>query len=342
MKAWVAESHGRPLDVLALHEVEEPVAGSGQVVVKVHAATVNMQEVDMIYGRYATLPEPAPFVPGAEVLGTVESAGPGAEGWLGRRVVGMPRGVKGGYAERALLPTDMVFDAPDLPDVEAAAVFWPFHVAWFCLFERGQTRRDETVLVHAAAGGVGSMALQLAVHTGARVIATAGSDEKVRACRELGAEHAVNYEKEDFLDAVLEITGGRGVDVAFDTVGGPVMPKTWQCMALGGRYLMVGLSSGIEQEDEPTTLRPIFTRNISVIASLITYAHEPRPLSRNTIFSLPPREVGDRIHDRLLSLLERGRVRPVVGLDVPFEKLPEAVDAFERRRVVGRAVITVP
>jgi NADPH:quinone reductase len=342
MKAWVAERLGRPKDVLVLKDLPElPPPGPRQVVVDVHAIALNMQEVDMIRGRYATIPQPAPFVPGAEVLGVVRAAGAGAESLLGRRVVGQPKGIIGGYAERALMPIDMVFDAPELPTVEAAATFWPFHVAWFGLHVRGAISSADTVLIHAGAGGVGSAAVQLAVDAGARVIATASNPDKRRLCRELGADEAIDYSGGTFADQVIECTGGEGVDLAFDTVGGAVSRETWRCLRFGGRHLLVGFSSGIEQEDDPITLRPILSKNISLVGCLLTYAATPRSVAQAPQFNLPSRAVGEHIHTEILDALYQKRVRPVVGLTVPFSRLVEAVDRFDRRETTGRVVVTL-
>jgi NADPH2:quinone reductase len=342
MKAWVAERLGTPKDVLVLKDVPELAPpGPRQVVVDVQAIALNMQEIDMIRGRYATIPQPAPFVPGAEVLGVVREAGEGAESLLGRRVVGQPRGIMGGYAERALMPVDMVFDAPDLPNVQAAATFWPFHVAWFALHVRGTISAKDTVLIHAGAGGVGSAAVQVAVDAGARVIATASNPEKLRLCRELGADEAIEYMGGTFADEILECTGGEGVDLAFDTVGGAVSRETWRCLRFGGRHLIVGFSSGIEQEDEPIPLRPVISKNISLVGCILTYAETPRTVAEAPQFNLPSRAVGERIHAEILDALRQKRVRPVVGLTVPFSRLVEAVDSFDRRKTMGRVVVTL-
>ena len=156
--------------------------------------TLNFNDLDGIHGRYKTVPRPVPYIPGMEVLGVVEECGTGAESWLGRRVVAIPSGAFGGYAEYVVAPAGMAFEMPsDMPEPEAAAIFMPFHLAWLALYERARVQPGETLLVHAGAGGAGSAALQLGVHAGARVFATAGSPEKTKLCLELGAELAINY-----------------------------------------------------------------------------------------------------------------------------------------------------
>ena len=349
MRAWVADRFGKPSEVLTTRDVEMPEVGDGDLLVKVEAATLNNNDLDAIWGRWATLPVPAPFVPGLEVLGTVEACGPGTEDWTGRRVVGMPRGGFGGYAEYAVLPRTMAFQMPtEMPTAEAAAIFWPFHLAWLCLFTRGGLREAETVMVHSAAGGAGSAAVQLAVGAGARVIATVGSDEKLAICRELGAETAINYRSEDLVAAVREATGGAGVDVAFDGTGGDLTELTWQCMGFGGRHVIFGFSSGIEQTDEArVSLRQPIFGNFSLVGALSTYVDHDRIVEETGLemkranFNFPSRQLGEEIHGRLLELLERGRIRPVVDREVPFAELPEAIDAFERREIVGRVVVHV-
>src|SRR4051794_5860276 len=163
--------------------------------------------------------------------------------------------------------------------------------------ERGRLQRGETVLVHAAAGGIGSAAVQLGAHAGARVIATAGSLEKCALARELGADVAVDYRAEDFVGAVLDATDGRGVDVAFDTIGGDVTTQTFRCMAFGGRHLVVGFSSGIEAEDQGIVPRPIVFGSFDLCGVILSYADDPLVAKRHSGFNLPSRALGERIHE---------------------------------------------
>jgi len=197
------------------------------------------------------------------------------------------------------------------------------------------------VLVHAAAGGIGSAAVQLAVHAGARVIATAGSDEKVQFCRDLGADVAVNYRADNFADAVLDATGGRGVDVAFDTVGGAVTVDTFRCMAFNGRHLVVGFSGGIEAEDSGVIPRPILFGSFDFCGVILSYADDPLAVKRATGYNLPSRALGDTIHGHVLDLIRRGDCRAVVGREVEFDEIPAALEAFEGRATVGRVVAHV-
>lgn len=353
MQAWVAERFGEPLDVLKLKTVAMPELAPDHILVRVLTATLNKNEIDGIRGIYASMPTPAPFIPGFEVYGIVEQAGPGAESWLGKHVIGMPRGGHGGYAEYAVLPTVMAFEVPtDMPARTASALFWPFHLAWLALFTRAHLQRDETVLIHAGAGGLGSAAIQLAVHAGARVIATAGSEEKLHLCRELGAETAINYRTTDFARAVLDATRGRKVDVALDSVGGDVLEQTWRCLNYGARHIILGFSSGIQQEDErPVLLRQLIFGNFSLVGVLMTYVEDRVRTDAADIsgvayppvnFNMPSRALGEAIHAHLLDLLARGRIKPVVGLEARFADLPQAIDRFDQREICGRVVIHIP
>ena len=252
-------------------------------------------------------------------------------------------GAYGGYAEHVVAATDMVFDAPpSLDDVDAAAFFFPFHLAWLGLHQRGRLAPGEDVLVHAGAGGVGSAAVQLAVAAGARVLATAGGPEKVARCRELGADVAIDYRAEDFAPAVLEATDGRGVDVVFDGVGGEVTEASIGCMAHGGRLLVIGFSSGIEAEDQPGLLpRQLCFGSISLVGVMLAYRADGPDTRPMPGINMTPRSVGEEVQRSLVELLDAGRIRPVVGAVVPFEELPAALDAMEQRRTTGRTIVTL-
>jgi NADPH2:quinone reductase len=347
MRAWQVHEFGEPEDVLRLEEVPAPRAGPGEILVRVAAATLNFNDVDGVRGRYRTVSPPLPYTPGMEVLGFVEGAGAGAEAWLGKRVVAVPGGAFGGYAELAVGPCAMAFEMPpesQLPDTAAAAVYLPFHLSWLALQERAGVQAGETVLIHAAAGGVGSAALQLAVLAGARVIATAGSAEKVDLCRSLGADVAINYLESDFVEAVLNATDGRGVDVAFDSVGGDVTIRTFRCMAFNGRHLLVGFASGIEAEDEGIVPRPVLFGNFSLYGVCLAYVDDPVALKQLSSYNFPSHADGLRIHTRILELILDGSVRPIVGSEVAFEDLPSGLQSMADRRTVGRnvAIVTTP
>lgn len=344
MKAWRVHEFGEPDEVLRLEEVPEPAAGPGEVLVRVAAVTLNFNDVDGVRGRYLTVRPPLPYTPGMEVLGRVESAGVGAESWVGKRVVATPSGAFGGYAELAVGSAAMAFEMPsvsELADTPAAAIYFPFHLSWLALHERARIQAGETVLIHAAAGGVGSAAVQLAALAGARVIATAGSAEKVDLCRSLGADVAINYRDVDFVDAVLDATDGRGVDVAFDSVGGDVTTRTFRCMGFNGRHLLLGFASGIEAEDEGIVPRPVLFGNFSLCGVCLAYVDDPLPLKRAMGYNFTSRAGGERIHAAILDLVREGKVRPVVGAEVAFGDLPGALQSMADRQTLGRTVVLV-
>jgi NADPH:quinone reductase len=332
--------YGSPREVLQLDDVDEPEPGPDELKIRVTSVTLNFNDLDGIHGRYKTVPRPVPYIPGMEVLGIVEACGTGGDEWLGRRVVAIPSGAFGGYAEYVVAPAAMAFEMPtDLPEPEAAAIFMPFHLAWLALYERARLQAGETLLVHAGAGGAGSAAIQLGVHAGARVIATAGSPEKTRLCRELGAELAIDYRETDFADAVLDATDGRGVDVAFDAVSGDVTLKTFRCMAFNGRHILAGFASGIELEDEGLVPRPVLFGNFSLVGVCHAYVDDPVVFKRLSGFNFPSHHDGERLHAELLALFAAGKLRAIVGQEVPFGELPAALDAMEQRQTVGRTVV---
>src|SRR5262249_21908997 len=194
MRAWRVHRYGAPSEALDLDDVPEPEPGPGTVRVRSRATVLNYNEVDGCRGRYLTVNPPIPYTLGMEVLGVVDAAGPGAEAWVGRRVVATAQGAYGAHADAVIAPVDMVFDAPPSLDAAAAAAFFsPSRLASLGRHERGWLQPGETVLVHAAAGGVGSAAVQLARAAGARVVATAGGREKVEFVRGLGADVVIDY-----------------------------------------------------------------------------------------------------------------------------------------------------
>jgi NADPH2:quinone reductase len=343
MRAWRVHHYSEPAEALRLDDVDAPDPGPGEVRIRVEAATLNFNDLDGIRGRYATVRVEPPYIPGMEVLGRVEVAGAGAESWTGKRVVAIPSGAYGGYAEVAVAPTAMSFEMPDdLPLPDAAAIYMPFHLAWLAVHERAQLRAGETMLVHAGAGGAGSAAIQLGVQAGARVIAVAGGERKTEFCNGLGAARVVDHHTEDFAEVALAETGGRGVDVAFDTVGGETTVRTFRCMAFNGRHLLVGFASGIEQEDEGIVPRPVLFGNFSLAGVCHAYIDDPIAFKEMTGgFNFPAHRDGERLHAQLLSLVTRGEIRPVVDREVAFEDLPAALEAMARRETIGRVVVRV-
>src|SRR2546428_7882539 len=231
MRAWRTQRYGAPRDVLAQGRVPVPAPGPGELRVRVQAIPLNLNDLERITGGNMMVRPELPYSPGMEVMGVVDACGAGAEARQGERVVAMPKGAHGGFAEYAICPSVSAFAMPgEIPLPDAAALYFPFHLAWLGLFDRAELKAGESVLIHAAAGGSGSAALQLAVHAGARVFATASSDEKLQVCRDLGADVTINYKEQDFAQIVLDQTGELGVYV-FDNVGPAVIEKAKSCLA---------------------------------------------------------------------------------------------------------------
>jgi NADPH2:quinone reductase len=276
-----------------------------------------------------------------ESVGVVERAGQGAEHLVGQRIIGIPVMANGGYASHAIVDAASALFVPaSMSSVDAAALHFPFHLSWLALVERAKLEPGETVLIHAGAGGIGSGAVQLAKARGARVIATAGTDEKVAFCLELGADHAINYRNADFVAEVEELTYGNGVDVAFDTIGGEVTLQTLRCMGFNGRHLIVGFSEDIGLEDASyLTARPLAFGNFSVGGVCLAYVNDPHGFRRSLGFNFPSRVDGLSAHARILELLRTGAIRTVVGRELTFAEIPAALEAMERRETMGRQVV---
>jgi NADPH2:quinone reductase len=231
LRAWQVTTHGEPADVLRAAEVPTPEPGPGQVLVRVRAAALNFPDVLMCRGQYQIQP-PLPYTPGVELCGEVVGTG--------ARVVGSPVLPSGGLAEYALMEPDSVFPAPDsLDDAEAAGFLLAYQTGWFGLHRRARLQAGETLLVHAAAGGVGSAAVQLGKAAGAKVVAVVGGAAKAEAARALGADVVVDRLEQDFVAVVKEATGGRGADVVYDPVGGQAYQGSTKCVAFEGRIVVV-------------------------------------------------------------------------------------------------------
>lgn len=339
--AWVATNLGDPTKVLERQTIQVRAPEANEVRIAVEAFCLNFNDIDIIRGRYTTLPLDPPFVPGMESVGVVESAGPGAEHLLGQRVVGIPVMAHGGYASFAVVDAATTLDIPaSMPAADGAALHYPFHLGWFALHERAGLKAGETLLVHAGAGGTGSGAVQIGKALGAVVIATAGTDEKVAFCLELGADFAINYRTNDFVAEVEAITYGRGVDVAFDTVGGDVTLQTFRCMGFNGRHLIAGWSDDITLEDGSyITPRAMAYGNFSLCGVCLVYVNDPVGTRRTLGFNWPSRGEGQVAHTRILELLRTGAIRTVIGRRLAFDDIPDALEAMERRETMGRLVV---
>jgi NADPH:quinone reductase len=324
MRAWRVHELGEPTDVLRLELVAAPLPGPGEVRIEVGAAALNFPDILLCQGRYQVRP-PLPFTPGIEVAGTVNAVGAGAEVPLGARVVAMPPLPGGGLAELVVAPAAEVLPVPDsLPDPAAAAFMVSYQTAHFALHRRAAIRPGETLLVHAGAGGVGSAAIQLGVAAGARVLATAGAPEKVRICRDLGAEMAVNYRTDDFVEAVREATAGRGADVVVDPVGGDVLDQSRRCIAFEGRLVVIGFAAGRIAE-VPTN--HVLLRNYAVLGLHWGRYREVAP------------ELVRETHAELTRLHAEGRIHPLIFAELPLEEAPGGLRAIAERRTWGKVVV---
>jgi NADPH2:quinone reductase len=286
-----------------------------------------------------------PYSPGMEVMGVVDACGDDSDGWLGRRVVATTKSAHGGYAEYAVCPAVSTFDMPEsIPLPDAAALYFPFHLAWLGLFDRGDLQSGETVLIHAGAGGSGSAAIQLAAHRGAKVFATAGSDAKAALCKELGADVAINYNTTDFAEVVLAETDNRGVDVVFDNVGEAFFAESLKRTAYNGRYLMMGFASNKQVADEAFVVpRQVALANVKLCGVLFAYAtDEMAELVKTAMgWNFPSGRLGEQIMREIVDLVARGEVRAVVGSVVSFDEIPAAITAMAERRTTGRTVVLV-
>ncbi|GHH73434.1 oxidoreductase [Kitasatospora indigofera] len=326
MRAWQVDELGEPREVMRLRELAGPPGpGPGQVRVRVRAAAVNFPDALMVRGHYQVRP-PLPFTPGVELCGVVDALGEGVTGLApGDRVIGNPVLPGGAFAEYALLEAGAVFAAPDaLDDAEAAALHIGYQTAWFALHRRAALRPGETLLVHAAAGGVGSAAVQLGKAAGARVIGVAGGAAKAAAARELGADLVVDRTAEDFVAVVKEATGGRGADVVFDPVGGDAYTGSTKCVAFEGRIVVVGFAAG--QIPAPA-LNHALVKNYSILG-----------LHWGLYNTRDPRAVR-AAHEELTKLAEQGVVRPLVSARLPLAEAAAGVQLVADGRSTGRVVV---
>jgi NADPH2:quinone reductase len=343
MRAWRTHEYGRPTEVLRLDTVPVPAPEAGELLVRVQAIPFNLNDLERITGGNMMVRPELPYSPGMEVMGVVDACGDGADEWQGRRVVAMPKGANGGFAEYAICPVVSAFDMPEaIPLPDAAALYFPFHLAWLGLYDRADLQAGESVLIHAAAGGSGSAAIQLAKLRGARVFATAGTDEKVRLCRELGADVAINYSDTDFAQVVLAETANKGVDVVFDNVGEAVMEKSMQCTVYNGRYLMMGFASNKVVADEPFIVpRRIALGNFKLCGVLLAYAQPAMSEMLKTAmgWNFASDRLGEQIMREIVDLAISHQIRAVVGQTIAFDDIPVAIEAMESRKTIGRAVV---
>jgi len=345
MRAWRLHEYGSPVDVLRLEETEAPEPGPGELRVQVQAIPLNLNDLERTSGKNMMVRPEFPYSPGMEVMGVVDRCGEGTSSFEGRRVVGTTRGAFGGYAEYAICPLAGTFPMPEsIPLPDAAALYFPFHLAWLGLVDRADLTAGQSVLIHAGAGGAGSAAIQLAKHLGARVFASAGTDEKLALCRDLGADVAVNYETADIAEVVLAETGTRGVDVVFDTVGEAVMEASMRCTAYNGNYVMIGFASNKAVADEPFLVpRRIMLGNFHLSGVLMAYGTEDTTemIKTSMGWNFIPSTLGASIMHEVVTLVEQGKARAVIGETIEFDELPASLERMARRDSIGRTVVMV-
>jgi NADPH2:quinone reductase len=327
VKAWVVRELGGP-ESLRFEDVDPGEPANGSVRVAVRAASINFPDALMVAGLYQVKPE-LPFIPGVEVSGEVVSA-PASSGLLpGERVMALldSRGLtRGGYAEIADAAPATVVRIPDKMSFDDAAGFMlTYQTGWFGLQRRAHLQPGETLLVHAGAGGVGSAAIQLGRAAGATVIATAGSDEKVELCRQLGADHAFNNKTQDFADDVKKLTGGRGADVIFDPVGGDIYDRSTKCIAFEGRIVVVGFTSGRIPQ---AATNHILIKNYSVVGLHWGLYNTRAP------------ELVPPVTRALLDLYEAGKIKPHISARLPLAEAPRALGMVASGKSTGKVILT--
>jgi NADPH:quinone reductase len=324
--AWQVTRLGDPGDVLRRGLVEIPNPGPGEVTVAVETTALSFVDILLCEGKYQERP-PLPFTPGLEVFGRVTAAGPGVRLEHGQAVIATPlvpgRGFCGllNVEERLAYPV-----ARDTDPAKGAALIGSYITAVLALTRRAQLGEGETVLVHAGAGAVGSAAIQVAQALGARVLATAGSPEKVEICRKLGAEVAIDYTQEDFVEPVREATDGRGADVIFDPVGGDVFDRSRRCVALDGRILVIGFTSG---RIPSLPVNHALLKLYSVVGAAIGVYREAMP------------DVWREGVTQVLDLFDRGAIDPLVFRVLDFDEVPAGYRLLQNRNTWGKVVARV-
>jgi NADPH:quinone reductase len=314
-----------PVSALRVAEVPDPVPGARQVLVRVEAAGLNYPDALMVQGKYQYRP-PTPFVPGMELAGTVEAVGAEVAGFRAGDPV-MASTLTGAFAERCAVPAEQVLHRPAAlaPDLAAASLL-TFGTTLHALEDRARLQPGETLLVLGAAGGVGTAAVAVGKLLGARVVAAASSAARLEVCRALGADVLVDYGTEDLRERLKEITGGRGVDVVYDPVGGPLAEPALRSTGWGGRYLVIGFASG-EIPRIPLNLALLNVRSI-----LGVYWGDWSQRCRA--------ESGAELA-RIAGWLAEGRLRPVVSARLPLREVPRGLEDLLERRAHGK-LLAIP
>ncbi len=304
-----------------------PAPGAGEVLIQVGACGVNRPDLMQRQGKYPP-PPGAPDIPGLEVAGIVAAVGPDTARWRpGDRVMALVAG--GGYAEYCVAPGPQCLPVPEaLSTEEAAALPETLFTVWTNVFERGRLQAGESFLVHGGASGIGTTAVQLASARGARVFATAGSAEKCAAVARLGAERVIDYHTEDFVAALKEATGGRGVDVILDMVGGDYVARNLELLATDGRLVQIAFLHGSRAQID---LNPLMRKRITFTGSTL----RPRTVAQKGA-------IARAIEEQVWPMVEAGRLRPVIHARFPLREASSAHAELETGQHVGKIVLVVP
>lgn len=323
MKAVRIHRHGPP-ESLVVDEVESPVPGPGQVLVSVHASAVNFPDTLIIDNKYQFKPA-LPFSPGGEVAGTIKSVGEGVTGHApGDRVIAVCGW--GGFADEVLTTVDKLVRLPQGIDMESgAALIITYGTSHYALKDRAALQPGETLLVLGAAGGTGVSAIELGKLMGARVIAAASSDEKLALCKACGADDTINYTTENLRERVKALTGGRGVDVVYDPVGGVYAEPALRSMAWRGRYLVIGFTTG---EIPKLPLNLVLLKGCSIVGVFYGGFSQAEPARY------------DAFMQELVGWLADGRIKPAITARYPLERAAEALRVVADRRATGKIMLT--
>lgn len=327
MQAIEISAFGAP-EVLRLTQRPAPVAGAGEVLIRVRASGVNRPDVLQRSGAYPP-PPGASDLPGLEVAGVIESGDADAMAQagfkIGDRVCALVAG--GGYAELCVAPVGQCLPVPaGFDDVQAAALPETFFTVWSNVFDRAHLQPGETLLIQGGTSGIGVTAIQLAKALGARVIATAGSDEKCAACLSLGADHAINYKTQDFSAVARELTDGQGVNVVLDMVAGSYVAREVECLAEDGRLVIIAVQGGVKAEFNAGL---VLRRRLHITGSTL----RPRPVAFKAA-------IAQALRDRVWPLLEQGRVKPVIHSTFEAARAAEAHALMESNQHIGKIVLT--
>ena len=325
MRAVEISQPGGP-EVLKLSEVQKPAPKPNEILIKVAAAGVNRPDVLQRMGLYPVPPDASPL-PGLEIAGEVVELGPGVKEWkVGDQVCALANG--GGYAEFCAVPGTQALPVPkSLSMAQAASLPETFFTVWSNVYERGRLAPGESFLVQGGTSGIGVTAIQMAAALGNRVFATAGSDEKVAACVRLGAEKAFNYKTQDWVAEARAATGGKGVNVILDMVGGDYVPKELKCLAEEGRLVFIAFLRGPKAE---LPIVDVMSKRLTITGSTL------RP--RSAEFK---GYIARNLREKIWPLIEAGRIKPQVFKTFPIAQAGEAHRLMESSQHIGKIVLTL-